>query len=110
MMLHSKARWVAALALVCWLTLSCAAPATAAVESWSCGANNSFQGTMGSTGAQTREIGDCFTLGVRARYAHVGGSSWTTWTYSSFLAIRGASNTFQSEHSNSRSGTIEALP
>jgi hypothetical protein len=105
-----RAKLVAAFVIAAGMVLTSAPPAIAATGSWSCGGGSVMKGTQGTSGAQTQEATDCYTIGVRVHYAHVGGSSWTTWETNSSYVIRAAPNTFGSAHNNTRNGAVQCLP
>lgn len=90
--------------LTAGLTVSGATAASATDVSYSCGL---IRGTWHSQQAQTQEVaGSCGTVGVQAHYAHIGGTSWTTWTYDINHAVRPASNTFGGKHYSTYGSTF----
>jgi hypothetical protein len=56
---------------------------------------------------QDAPVGDCGSVGVRVKYSHPGGSSWTTWTYNGTLITREAPNTNDAQHYSTNTGVFE---
>jgi hypothetical protein len=79
MLYRATTKTLVTAAVITTLTLAVATPASAATQR-NCGSVGTVIGDVTSQGAVTYETwGDCGTVGVRARYVHVGGVSWTSW-------------------------------
>ncbi|WP_228760144.1 hypothetical protein [Pseudactinotalea sp. HY158] len=86
-----------------------AAPASAdTVGPVYCSGDSGVLGATEATGQITYLAGigfsHCGTLGVRANYTHVGGTSWTNWTHSTWgdgSAVLYIKNGVKSQHSTS---------
>lgn len=102
----------AAVAMTAGLFVAAAAPASAGTEVHrNCSGDAGVTGWTGSEKQITflagASFGHCGTLGIRVHYNHVGGSSWSSWKYSSWgggQVTRQIYNSNRSEHSTSVGG------
>lgn len=102
---------VAATSIALGLAAASAAPASAGVVGAHCSNGGYVFGVSNTTQVRTNEDVNCGTVAVRARYAHVGGTSWTTWSYHASLAEKnGLQNVDRAEHRGTYRSTFASTP
>jgi hypothetical protein len=91
------------------LMVATATPASAGLASRLCSTGGEVFGASNSSTVQSAASGNCGTVGVRGYYTHVGGASWTTWTYksgSNAVAKRTGTNFTKANHSGAGTGVF----
>lgn len=94
--------------------LAVATPAYAATVTQACptgdaGVSGSTEGNGQITYLSGAGFGSCGTLGLRVNYTHVGGSSWTAWTYSPSNGAYTSQNVGNSAHHSQHTATTGSL-
>lgn len=101
-------KFVFGLGIAATVALVGVTPAHAAPPPVYCGGGVLYATQTTSYGrTQDAPVGNCGTVGVRVKYSHPGGSSWTTWTYHATLITREAPNTNDAQHYSTNTGVFE---